>query len=511
VGTAMPRIIRELNGFDRYPWVTTAYLLTSTIGVPIFAKLSDMYGRKSFLLWGNILFVLSSALCGGAGQIPHLPGDGMAQLIVFRGIQGIGAGMAFALMFTIIGDIFAPTVRAKYQGLFAAVYGMASIIGPTLGGWITDTLSWRWTFYVNLPIGALAALAIFLELPRFRPEGVRRVIDWWGLITLVACLIPLLLALTWVTDYGWTSIRVSSLLGFALIMLVAFLFCEQRAAEPFVPLSLFREPIIAVSSIAVFMLGLGMFGVIIYVPLFMQGVMGISATRSGSLLTPLLLGAVVGSMATGQLVSRTGRYRWLAIGGVTLATIGMGLMALMDQDTTNFQIVRNMVIAGLGLGIMQPIYTLVVQNMAPASQRGAATASTQFFRSIGSTVGVAAFGSVMLTIFHQDFERNIPRGTPAIALAPFKNPLLVVQYRARLEEAFGHYPGGTQLLHRLMDNVRSALVHGLHAIFVVGSLLMVIGVIINFFLREVPLRKRGAPAPGQLQNQKPEVEAPAAI
>jgi len=216
-------------------------------------------------------------------------------------------------------------------------------------------------------------------------------------------------------------------------------------------------------------------------------------------------------MATGQLVSRTGRYRWLAITGVTLATIGMGLMALMNQDTTNFQIIRNMVVAGLGLGIMQPIYTLVVQNMAPASQRGAATASTQFFRSIGSTVGVAAFGSVMLTIFHQDFERNIPRGTPAIALAPFKNPLLVVQYRARLEEAFGRYPGGTQLLHRLMDNVRSALVHGLHAIFVVGSLLMVIGVIINFFLREVPLRKRGVPAPGQLQNQKPEVEAPAAI
>jgi EmrB/QacA subfamily drug resistance transporter len=511
VGTAMPRIIAQLNGFNRYPWVTTAYLLTSTIAVPVFAKLSDMYGRKGFLLWGNILFVLSSALCGAAGEIPHLPGDGMTQLIIFRGIQGIGAGMAFALMFTIIGDIFAPAERAKYQGLFAAVYGMASIIGPTVGGWITDTFSWRWTFYVNLPIGALAALAIFLELPRFRPEGVRRIIDWWGLVTLIACLIPLLLALTWVTDYGWTSLRVSSLLGFALIMLVAFLLCEQRAAEPFVPLSLFREPIIAVSSIAVFMLGLGMFGVIIYVPLFMQGVMGISATRSGSLLTPLLLGAVVGSMATGQLVSRTGRYRWLAIAGVTMATIGMFLMALMNQDTTNFQIIRNMVIAGLGLGIMQPIYTLVVQNMAPASQRGAATASTQFFRSIGSTVGVAIFGSVLLTIFHQDFERSIPPGTPAIALAPFKNPLVVIQYRARLEDAFGRYAGGTQLLHRLMDNVRNALVHGLHAIFVVGSLLMVVGVIINFFLREVPLRKRGVPAPGQVQNQNPEVEAPAAI
>jgi len=347
VGTAMPRIIMQLNGFDRYPWVTTAYLLTSTIAVPIFAKLSDMYGRKGFLLWGNILFVLASALCGAAGQIPFIPGDGMTQLIVFRGIQGIGAGMAIALMFTIIGDLFAPAERAKYQGLFAAVYGLASIVGPTIGGWITDQFSWRWTFYVNLPVGAIATAAILLELPNFKPLGVRRIIDWSGLMTLIACLIPLLLALTWVTDYGWGSPQVIGLLSFALLMLGAFLFCEQRAAEPFLPLGLFREPIFVVSSIAVFMLGLGMFGVILYVPLFMQGVLGVSATRSGSLLTPLLVAAVVGSMATGQAISRTGRYRWLAISGAALATIGMFLMAIMDKTTTNAQVVRNMVIAGL--------------------------------------------------------------------------------------------------------------------------------------------------------------------
>lgn len=504
VGTAMPRIITQLNGFNRYPWVTTAYLLTSTIAVPIFAKLSDMYGRKGFLLGGNILFVLASALCGAAGEIPHVPGDGMTQLIVFRGIQGIGAGMAVALMFTIIGDIFAPAERAKYQGLFAAVYGLASIVGPTIGGWITDQLSWRWTFYVNLPVGAVAAVAIFLELPHFRPNGVRRIIDWWGLVTLITCLIPLLLALTWVTDYGWRSPRVIGLLSFALLMLGAFLFCEQRAAEPFLPLSLFREPIIVVSSIAVFMLGLGMFGVILYVPLFMQGVLGVSATRSGSLLTPLLIAAVVGSMVIGQVISRTGRYRWFAIFGAALATLGMFLMAIMDKTTTNAQVVRNMVIAGLGLGIMQPIYTLVVQNIAPAHQRGAATASTQFFRAIGSTVGVAIFGSVLLTIFHQDFQRNIPPHTPARALVAFQNPLLVVQFRSRLEAAFGQYPGGTALLHRLLENVRDALVHGLHAIFVIGASLMVIGVVVNFFLREVPLRKRvsASAAPPTPENQE---------
>src|ERR1700694_5105379 len=236
VGTAMPRIIAQLNGFDRYPWVTTAYLLTSTIAVPIFAKLSDIYGRKWFFLAGTVVFVVASAFCGGAGQIPWFPGDGMTQLIVFRGIQGLGAGMIVGLLFTIIGDIFAPAERARYQGLFAAVWGLASIFGPTLGGWITDSYSWRWTFYVNLPVGALAVAAIFFAFPYFRPEGVKRVIDWAGVGALIACLVPLLLALTWVTEYGWLGARVVLLLAFSIAMLGLFLWIESRAAEPIIPL-----------------------------------------------------------------------------------------------------------------------------------------------------------------------------------------------------------------------------------------------------------------------------------
>jgi EmrB/QacA subfamily drug resistance transporter len=495
VGTAMPRIIANLNGFDRYPWVTTAYLLTSTIAVPIFAKLSDMYGRKWILLGGNILFVLSSALCGAAGELKFFPGDGMTQLIIFRGLQGLGAGMALAMLFTIIGDIFAPAERARYQGLFAAVWGMASIFGPTLGGWITDQFSWRWTFYVNLPIGIIAAAAILIELPYFRPQGVRRVIDWSGLVTLILCLVPLLLALTWVTQYGWTSQRVVSLLAFALLMLAAFLYSEQHAVEPLIPLRLFRDPIIAVSSISVFMLGVGMFGVILYVPLFMQGVLGVSATRSGNLLTPLLMAAVIGSAGTGQLIARTGRYKWLAITGSALATFGMFLLSRMDKNTTNAEVLRNMIVAGIGMGLLMPIYTLVVQNVAPVAQMGAATASTQFFRSIGSTVGVAMFGSVLLSIYHDDFQSGIPPRTPAQLLAQFQEPLRLVQIRPRLEAAVARYPGGPELLHRLFENVRDALVHGLHAIFTIGTILMVIGVVVNLFLREVALRKRAAPAP----------------
>jgi EmrB/QacA subfamily drug resistance transporter len=491
VGTAMPRVIAELNGFNRYPWVTTAYLLTSTISVPIFAKLSDIWGRKWFFLGGSVIFVIASALCGASGQVPWIFGDGMTQLIAFRGLQGVGAGIIVGLLFTIIGDVFAPAERARFQGLFAAVWGLASIFGPTLGGWITDHFSWRWIFYVNLPVGALAIGAILVEFPYFRPHGVKRSIDWWGVGTLMACLVPLLLALTWVTDYGWTSQRVLGLLAVATVMLCAFLFAETRAAEPLIPLWLFREPVIAMSSIAVFLLGVGMFGVILYVPLFMQGVLGVTATHSGSLLTPLLIGAVVASVVAGQTISKTGRYRLLAIAGSIVAAIGMYMMAAMNAGTTEWEVIRNMIVVGVGIGIMQPIYTLAVQNVAPPRHMGAATASTQFFRSIGSTVGVAVFGSVMLTLYHGHFESTIPPGTPAPVLAPFQNPLQLVQIRPRLEATFGAHPGGAAVLHTLLNNVRDALVIGLHEIFLIGAFLMTIGVVFNFFLRDVALRKKG--------------------
>jgi len=489
VGTAEPRIIASLSGFDRYPWVATAYMLSMTVSVPIFAKLSDIYGRKWFFLTGLVIFVLASAFCGASGQIA-LPLDGMNQLILFRGIQGIGAGILFGLTFTIVGDIFSPMERGKYQGIFAAMWGLASIFGPTLGGWLTDHYSWRAVFYVNLPVGLVAAIAIWLEFPSFRPRGVERKIDFAGVFALILCLVPLLLALTWVTDYGWTSTRVESLLVFSSVMLVAFLFAETRASEPLIPLALFRNPIIAICSIASFVLGMGMFGIIIYLPLFMQGVMGVSATQSGSLLTPLMMAAVVGSIGAGQFTSRAGKYKILALAGSTLIAIGMILFARMNGDTLRIEVVRGMVIVGLGIGLIQPVYTLAVQNSAPREHMGAATASTQFFRSIGSTMGVSIFGSVLLTIYKHDFNGAIPKGTPAIALKPFNNPLMLAQIRPQLEAGFSRYPGGAGLLKLLLANVRTSLVHGIHAIFVVGAIIMCGAVVLNTFLREVPLKGR---------------------
>jgi EmrB/QacA subfamily drug resistance transporter len=487
VGTAEPRIIASLSGFDRYPWVATAYMLSMTVSVPIFAKLSDIYGRKWFFLTGLILFVIASAFCGASGQI-SLPLDGMNQLILFRGIQGIGAGILFGLTFTIVGDVFSPIERGKYQGIFAAVWGLASIFGPTLGGFLTDHYSWRAVFYVNLPVGLIAAIAIWLEFPSFRPQGVERKVDFAGVLTLTACLVPLLLAFTWVTDYGWTSTRVESLLGFSILMLAVFLYAETKASEPVIPLALFRNPIIAICSVASFVLGMGMFGIIIYLPLFMQGVMGVSATQSGSLLTPLMMAAVVGSIAAGQFTSRTGKYKILAMCGSSLIAVGMVLFARMTGDTLRIEVVRGMVIVGLGIGLIQPVYTLAVQNSAPREHMGAATASTQFFRSIGSTMGVSIFGSVLLTIYKRDFANGIPHGTPELALKPFSNPLMLQQIRPQLEAGFGRYPGGAELLKLLLGNVRGALVDGIHAIFFAGAIVMCCAVVLNAFLREVPLK-----------------------
>ena len=495
VGTAEPRIIASLSGFDRYPWVATVYLLTSTICVPIFAKLSDMYGRKWFFLSGAVIFVTSSALCGAAGKMNGLGIDGMSQLIVFRGFQGLGAGIMFGLVFTIVGDVFSPAERGKYQGLFASVWGAASIFGPTLGGWLTDLPvpahdGWRWCFYVNLPVGIIAIAAIWIQFPYFHPQGVRRIIDWAGVSALIACLVPLLLALTWVTQYGWTSTRVEVLLAVAVTMLFVFLFVETRAAEPLIPLSLFRDPIIRVCSFAGFMMGMGSVRRDhLFAALFMQGVLGVSATRSGSLLTPMMLAAVTGNIFSGQMTSRLGKYKALAIAGAIMIASGMIVFANMNETTHNSFVVFGMVLCGLGLGFVQPVYTVAVQNAAPRQHMGTATASSQFFRSIGSTVGVAVFGSVLLTRYNHEFSAGVPAGTPAIALKPFSNPMMLPLIRPQLEAGFGRYPGGLQLLHRLFENVRLALMHGIHLIFVVGAMLMGVAILINLMLhREIPLR-----------------------
>ena len=488
VGTAEPRIIASLSGFDRYPWVATAYLLSSTLSVPIFASLSDIHGRKPFFMLGATLFVATSALCGLAGKLTWMPIDGMNQLILFRALQGIGAGMVVGLLFTIVGDIFSPSERGRYIGLFSAVWGVPSIFGPTLSGWLTDHWSWRACFWVNLPVGAIAVAAIWMEFPHMKPRAAARRLDWAGFATLIGCVVPLLLALTWATEYGWRSGRVETLLVTAAVMLAAFIAVESRSPDPMMPLNLFRDPIITVCSMCVFILGMGMFGVIIYLPLFMQGVLGVSATQSGNLLTPLMLGAITGSFFSGQVVSRSGRYKAIAVAGSVLVAAGMILFARMDPSTTRSYVVFGMIVAGLGMGLAQPVYTVAVQNVAPRHQMGTATSSTIFFRSIGSTVGVAAFGSIMLTRYHQEFAATVPAKVPADLVTYFSNPLLLVQLRPQIEASIARTPGGLLVLRGLFTAVRSSLAHGLERIFFWSAIVMSGAVLLHLLLRSVPLR-----------------------
>jgi EmrB/QacA subfamily drug resistance transporter len=488
VGTAEPKIIASLSGFDRYPWVSTAYLLCSTISVPIFAKLSDIYGRKWFLLAGSAGFVLTSALCGASGKVSALGLDGMNQLIVFRAMQGICGGMMMGLTFAIIGDIFSPAERGKYQGVFSGAWGFASVFGPTLGGWLTDRISWRATFYVNLPVGFIAIIALYLYFPFWRPKDVKRHIDWLGVATLILCVVPLLLALTWVTDYGWASTRVDALLAFATVMLGAFLYAETKAIEPMIPLSLFRVPIISLCSTGVFIVGIAMFGMIIYLPLFMQGVLGVTAMKSGNLLTPMMLGIVIGTFVCGQITLRLRSYKTPVIVGSVLITIGTILFARMNQATQQFEVIVAMITAGFGMGLMLPGYTVAVQNAAPQRHMGIATASSTFFRSVGSTVGVAVFGSILLTHYHHDLATAMPHDVPQEAVAAFSNPLLLPQMRPQLEAAFSHVDNGPHVLDSLYAAVPSALLVGIQWIFLISAVLMVALLLLNLWMKDVPLR-----------------------
>ena len=488
VGTAEPRIIASLSGFDRYPWVSTAYLLCSTISVPIFAKLSDIYGRKWFLLAGSAGFVVTSTFCGAAGKFAATGLDGMNQLILFRAMQGICGGMMMGLTFAILGDIFSPAERGKYQGVFSGAWGFASVFGPTLGGWLTDQISWRATFYVNLPVGVIAIIALYLYFPFWRPKDVKRHIDWAGVFTLIGCVVPLLLALTWVTDYGWSAPRVELLLVTAVVMLGAFLYAETKAIEPMIPLSLFSEPIISMCSVGVFVVGIAMFGMIIYLPLFMQGVLGVTATKSGNLLTPMMLGIVVGTFVCGQMTLRMRSYKTPVMIGSVLITIGTVLFARMNASTQPSDVLVAMITAGFGMGLMLPGYTVAVQNAAPYKYMGVATASSTFFRSIGSTVGVAIFGSLLLTHYHHDFASAVPRGIPQEAVTAFANPLLLSQMRPQLETTFSRFDDGPHVLNSLYASVGPALLGGIQWIFIISAVLMVALFILNLLIKDVPLR-----------------------
>jgi EmrB/QacA subfamily drug resistance transporter len=362
-------------------------MLTSTVSVPLYGRLGDMYGRRPLLLLSIVLFLLGSALCGLAQD--------MTELVVCRGVQGLGAGGLFPLSLAVIGGIVPARARGRWQGLIGSVFAAASIVGPVVGGFIVDNWSWRWIFLVNLPIGGLAFVAIWMTMPR-RTARAPHTIDWLGAFLLAGGTAALLLGLVWAgRTYAWGSGHVVVAFGISALVLSAFAVFERGAKEPILPFELLRNPIVAASTACMALIGMAMFGAISYVPLFVQGVIGTTATSSGVVLTPLMLAAVVTSFLSGQLVSRLGRYRWNVVLGPAALTLGMALLWQMDVDTTAGEAARNMVVAGIGIGAMMQVFVLSVQSQVARERIGAATALTQFSRQMGATIGVTLMGAIV--------------------------------------------------------------------------------------------------------------------
>ena len=396
VGTALPQIVTDLGGNDLYTWVVTIYLLTSTITVPFYGKLSDLYGRKPLLIIGISLFLIGSALSGLSQT--------MEQLILFRGIQGLGAGALFPIALAVIGDLFTPAERGKYQGLFGAVFGISFLIGPALGGFITDNISWHWVFYVNIPIGIVSLIVISRLLPNIRRADASRNLDYLGALLFTVAISLILVGLTNKIDQAtftvreWTDPLVGGLIGVGLILTVIFLFVESRAKEPIIPLDLWRIRTYSTSIISTFFVSFGFFGAIIFLPRWFQVVRGESATASGYLTFPLLIGLIGGSILSGQIVARTGHYKALIVGALVL--MGGGVLAmsqLITADTELPILFLTMFVTGLGIGPTLAVFTIVVQNAVPMQKLGVATSNLTFFRQIGGSIGLAIAGTVFAT------------------------------------------------------------------------------------------------------------------
>jgi EmrB/QacA subfamily drug resistance transporter len=466
VATALPKIVSDLNGFEHLSWVVTAYLVTSTVTVPLYGKLSDLYGRRRLFLVAITVFLIGSALCGAAQT--------MGQLIAFRALQGVGAGGLIPLSQAAIADLFPPRERGRYQAYISGMWAIAAVAGPLLGGTLADHASWRWIFYINIPLGLVALVVVMRTMPS-RSHIREHRIDYLGAALLSGAITAILLATVWGgTTYAWSSWQVIGTAATGIVLAVAFVFVERRVAEPLLPLELFKNRIVAVSCGAGLVIGALLFAVTIYAPVFMQDVLGSSATNSGALLIPLSAGWVVSSVIVGQLVARTGRYRIWPILGSTLVLLGMILMTTIDPGTSLATVSANLVLVGIGMGVMFQIYVIAAQNAVPVTQIGVVTGQLNFYRSMGGSFAVAGLGALLTSRLGTELVDQLGRAGSRI------DPNQVVQ------------SGSAQLPPRLADGVQTALSNSLHSVFLVCVPIAVIGLALAFALEERPLRKQMA-------------------
>jgi len=464
VATALPRIASDLNGLTKLSWVVTAYLITSAIAMPIYGKLGDMFGRKKLFQTAIIIFLCGSALSGLS--------QNMDQLIFFRALQGIGAGGLMSLVLAIIGDIIPPRQRGRYQGYFGAVWGVASIAGPVLGGVFTDDLTWRWIFYINIPLGILAISLIASRL-HLQPHKVEHKIDYLGSATLAVSVVSLILVTVWGgINYAWSSWQIISLIASTLVFALLFIIRESIAAEPVIPLKLFKNDIVSVATILSFLSGLAMFATLIYIPLYQQIVRGYSPTKSGLLMLPIVGGLMVASLGSGRLITKYGKYRIYPIMGTILLTVGMWLFSHLSLSTSYLTLSIWMVVIGLGLGQLLQVPILAVQNSVDRHQLGTATSTVTFFRTIGSALGGSIFGAILISRVTSYLGATLPKSIST-----------------RLVDGLS---SGVQQISSIPTMIRHdlllAYVHSFHDMFLIGIPFCVAAFISALLLREHPLR-----------------------
>ncbi|CAF1724278.1 Multidrug resistance protein 3 [Bacillus subtilis] len=507
VGTAMPKIVGDLGGLSMMTWLTTAYLLTSTTIVPIAGKLADLLGRRIVYVSGLIIFMAASALCGMANN--------MTELIIFRGLQGIGGGIMMPMAMIVIGDLFTGKQRAKFQGVFGAIYGLASVIGPQIGGWIVDSLNWKWVFYINLPVGIIAVIFIARGLQGRQQTGPIN-FDIAGIFTMIVGVVSLLLALSFGgKDYAWDSWQILGLFALALIGIVSFIIVESKAKEPILPMYLFKNRTFTFLNLIGFFMSIGMFGAITFVPFFMQGIVGVSASESGTIMTPMMISMIITSIIGGQLVYKIGIKPQIITGMLVMAG-GFLLLTTLDLDTSKLVATSFMAIIGLGMGLVMPILTLALQESFSKEELGVVTSSSQFFRSIGGTFGITMLGAVMnarsgnlLTDKLVPYLDSLPAQASSFA-AQLKR-MIDTNPQGLLQSLFS--PDAVKQIpaafsSHIVPILKTSLMDSLHSVFYTGLIFIAVGAVFTLFLKPIKLSNKKTENQQEKEKAAKAVESP---